>query len=183
MFRVGECIVSEYGDGVAERVVGQRRQGVPPGAQVGEACEQLVDGRAALTGVPGALGQAPQPSYQSVELGRPLAGLSVAHAPIFQQGLSESGRLRHSDGQAKTCPGSCPMSMPQSEETHQSLLAKIPEATGRDVASWLHSLEQGPALLRFEERVNWLRDEHNLPHGYARAIVHEHDKRRAASRA
>jgi hypothetical protein len=75
------------------------------------------------------------------------------------------------------------MSMPQSEETHQSLLAKIPEATGRDVASWLHSLEQGPALLRFEERVNWLRDEHNLPHGYARAIVHEHDKRRAASRA
>ena len=75
------------------------------------------------------------------------------------------------------------MSMPQSEETHQSLLAKIPQATGRDVASWLQSLEQGPALLRFEERVSWLRDEHNLPHGYARAIVHEHDKPRAASRA
>jgi hypothetical protein len=71
------------------------------------------------------------------------------------------------------------MSMPQSEETHQSLLAKIPEATGRDVASWLHSLEQGPALLRFEERVNWLRDEYNLSHGHATAIVHEHDLRRA----
>jgi hypothetical protein len=75
------------------------------------------------------------------------------------------------------------MSMPHSEETHQSLLARIPEATGRGLPEWLASLEQGPALLRFEERVNWLRDEHNLPHGYARAIVHEHDKRRAASRA
>ena len=45
------------------------------------------------------------------------------------------------------------MSMPQSEETHQSLLAKIPEATGRDLPSWLASLEQGPTLLRLEERV------------------------------
>ena len=71
------------------------------------------------------------------------------------------------------------MSMPQSEETHQSLLAKIPE----DLSSWLASLEQGPTLLRFEERVNWLRHEHDLPHGYARAIVHEHDKRRAAARS
>jgi hypothetical protein len=75
------------------------------------------------------------------------------------------------------------MSMPHSEDTHQSLLARIPQATGRDLSSWLSSLEQGPGLLRFEERVNWLRDEHNLPHGYARAIVHEHDKRRAAARA
>jgi hypothetical protein len=75
------------------------------------------------------------------------------------------------------------MSMPQSEETHQSLLAKIPDATGRDLASWLESLEHGPTLLRFEERVNWLKAEHNLPHGYARAIVHEYDKRRAAARA
>lgn len=75
------------------------------------------------------------------------------------------------------------MSMPQSEETHQSLLAKIPQATGRDLSSWLASLEQGPTLLRFEERVNWLKSEHDLPHGYARAIVHEHDKRRAASRS
>jgi hypothetical protein len=44
-------------------------------------------------------------------------------------------------------------------------------------------LNDGPALLRFEERVNWLADEHGLPHGYARAIVHEHDKRRAAARS
>jgi len=75
------------------------------------------------------------------------------------------------------------MSMPQSEETHKSLLAKIPDATGRDLSSWLESLEHGPTLLRFEERVNWLKAEHDLPHGYARAIVHEYDKRRAASRA
>ena len=74
------------------------------------------------------------------------------------------------------------MSMPQSEETHQSLLARIPQVTGRDVPTWLECLSAGPGLLRFEERVNWLADEHDLPHGYARAIVHEHDKRRAAVR-
>jgi hypothetical protein len=75
------------------------------------------------------------------------------------------------------------MSMPQSEDTHQSLLARIPGATGRDLPTWLGALDQGPTLLRFEERVTWLRDEHSLPHGYARAIVHEHDKRRAANRS
>lgn len=74
------------------------------------------------------------------------------------------------------------MSMPQSEDTHQSLLARIPQATGRDVTFWLECLEDGPGLLRFEERVNWLRDVHELPYGYARAIVHEHDLRRAAAR-
>jgi hypothetical protein len=75
------------------------------------------------------------------------------------------------------------MSMPHSEDTHQSLLARIPEATGRDLSAWFGCLEAGPGLLRFDERVTWLRDEHDLPHGYARAIVHEHDLRRAASRA
>ena len=74
------------------------------------------------------------------------------------------------------------MSLPRSEETHQSLLARIPGATGRDVSTWIGCLDDGPTLLRFEERVNWLRDEHSLPHGYARAIVHEHDRRRAAAR-
>ncbi|HVV77061.1 MAG TPA: DUF4287 domain-containing protein [Mycobacteriales bacterium] len=75
------------------------------------------------------------------------------------------------------------MSMPHSEDTHQSLLARIPETTGRDLSSWFGCLDAGPGLLRFDERVTWLRDEHDLPHGYARAIVHEHDLRRAASRA
>jgi hypothetical protein len=74
------------------------------------------------------------------------------------------------------------MSMPHSEDTHQSLLARIPQATGRDLPTWLGCLDDGPTLLRFDERVTWLRDEHSLPHGYARAIVHEHDKRRAAHR-
>lgn len=75
------------------------------------------------------------------------------------------------------------MSMPQSESTHQSLLARIPTATGRDLRTWLGCLDDGPGLLRFDERVDWLRDEHGIPHGYARAIVHEHDKRRAAARS
>lgn len=74
------------------------------------------------------------------------------------------------------------MSMPQSDETHQNLLSKLPEVTGRDLPAWFRCIDDGPALLRFDERVNWLRDEHALPHGYARAIVHEHDKRRAAQR-
>jgi hypothetical protein len=75
------------------------------------------------------------------------------------------------------------MSMPHSAETHQSLLARIPEVTGRDLSTWLSCLEDGPALLRVDERVNWLADEHGISHGYARAIVHEHDKRRAAARS
>lgn len=71
------------------------------------------------------------------------------------------------------------MSLHHSEETHQSLLARIPEVTGRQLPQWFEAIENGPGLLRFEERVTWLRDEHELPHGYAQAIVHEHDKRRA----
>ncbi|MDX6226114.1 MAG: hypothetical protein QOJ92_886 [Frankiales bacterium] len=70
------------------------------------------------------------------------------------------------------------MSLNQSEETHQSLLARIPEVTGRELPQWFEAIENGPGLLRFEERVTWLRDEHSLPHGYAQAIIHEHDKRR-----
>jgi hypothetical protein len=47
---------------------------------------------------------------------------------------------------------------------------------------WFAALEAGPALSRFDERVNWLRDEHGLAHGPATAIVHEHDRLRAARR-
>jgi uncharacterized protein DUF4287 len=71
------------------------------------------------------------------------------------------------------------MSLNHSEETHQQLLSRIPTATGKDVSDWFHTLEDGPGLLRFEERVNWLRTEHDISHGYATAIVHEHDKRRS----
>ncbi len=71
------------------------------------------------------------------------------------------------------------MSLHHSDETHQQLVAKVPEVTGRDMREWFSTLDDEPALLRFEERVNWLRDEHGLPHGHATAIVHEHDLRRA----
>ncbi|MHB8340735.1 MAG: DUF4287 domain-containing protein [Mycobacteriales bacterium] len=74
------------------------------------------------------------------------------------------------------------MSLHHSPETHQSLLARIPAVTGQHLPHWFACLDAGPALLRFEERVNWLRDEHGLPHGYAQAIVHEHDRRRHAAR-
>ena len=69
-----------------------------------------------------------------------------------------------------------------SEETHQSLLARIPEVTGRQLPAWLECLDNGPALLRVDERVSWLRSEHDISHGYATAIVHEHELRRAANR-
>lgn len=60
------------------------------------------------------------------------------------------------------------------------MVLRIPETTGRPLDDWMNCINDGPSLLRFEERVSWLRDEHELSHGYARAIIHEHDLRRAA---
>lgn len=39
-----------------------------------------------------------------------------------------------------------------------------------------------PCLLRFEDKVSWLRSEYDLAYGHAKAIVHEYDLRRAARR-
>jgi hypothetical protein len=72
------------------------------------------------------------------------------------------------------------MSLHHSEETHQNLIARVPTVTGRELPEWFKTIEDGPAFLRFEEKVNWLRDEHGLAHGHATAIVHEHDKVRAS---
>ena len=71
------------------------------------------------------------------------------------------------------------MSLNHSEATHQQLVERVPQATGRGLPEWFQALEDGPGLLRFDERVNWLRDEHGISHGHATAIVHEHDLRRA----
>lgn len=67
-----------------------------------------------------------------------------------------------------------------SEKTHQQLVERLPDATGRDLKSWLHDLSDGPAFSRFDEKVTWLQDEHGLSHGFATAIVHEADLARAA---
>ncbi|MBB5939147.1 DUF4287 domain-containing protein [Streptomyces zagrosensis] len=72
------------------------------------------------------------------------------------------------------------MSQVFSAETHHNLLSRIPECTGREVADWLRTVDEGPALFRFEEKVSWLRGEHKLAYGHAKAIIHEHDLRRAA---
>lgn len=74
------------------------------------------------------------------------------------------------------------MTLHHSEETHQLLVDRVPDATGRGLKDWFEIVEGGPSLMRFEERVNWLRDEYDLPHGYATAIIHEMDKHRAARR-
>ena len=71
------------------------------------------------------------------------------------------------------------MSLHHSEETHQNLLARVPGVTGRELPEWFREIEGGPAFLRFDEKVNWLRDEYDLAHGHATAIIHEHDLRRA----
>ena len=71
------------------------------------------------------------------------------------------------------------MALRHSEETHQNLVARIPQATGRELPEWIRALEEGPAFLRFEDRVSWLRNEYGIAHGHATAIVHEHDLRRA----
>ncbi|MCK9923551.1 DUF4287 domain-containing protein [Frankia sp. AgPm24] len=70
----------------------------------------------------------------------------------------------------------------RSAQTHQYLIERIPKVTGHEVNIWLGRLAEGPGLLRFSERVNWLRAEHNLPHSYASALVHEADLRRRAIR-
>lgn len=72
------------------------------------------------------------------------------------------------------------MSQTFSAETHQNLLSRIPQSTGREISEWIRTVDDGPALFRFEEKVSWLRGEHNLSYGYAKAIVHEYDLRRAA---
>jgi hypothetical protein len=71
------------------------------------------------------------------------------------------------------------MTLNHSAETHQALLDRLPTATGRPLADWYQALEQGPTLLRFDERVNWLRDEYGISHGFATAIVHEYDVKRS----
>jgi hypothetical protein len=75
------------------------------------------------------------------------------------------------------------MGVHHSEETHANLLARVPQATGRDLKEWFHTIEDGPSFTRFEERVHWIQDEFVLPHGIAVAIVHEYDLQRAARRA
>ena len=49
------------------------------------------------------------------------------------------------------------MSHVLSEETHRNMLARIPHCTGREVSDWLRTVDEGPALFRFEEKVSWLR--------------------------
>jgi hypothetical protein len=67
------------------------------------------------------------------------------------------------------------MSLHHSEETHRNLLARVPQATGRQLSEWFQAMEDGPAFLRFDDRVRWLREEFSLAHGHATAIVHEFD--------
>ncbi|HET6635387.1 MAG TPA: DUF4287 domain-containing protein [Streptomyces sp.] len=67
-----------------------------------------------------------------------------------------------------------------SEETHRQLISKIPQCTGREISDWLRTVDEGPSFFRFDEKVSWLRGQHDLSYGYAKAIIHEHDLRRAA---
>jgi hypothetical protein len=72
------------------------------------------------------------------------------------------------------------MSLMYSEATHQNLLSRIPVVTGREMPDWLKAVDEGPGLLRCEEKIDWLRREYGISYGYAKAIVHEYDLRRAA---
>jgi len=74
------------------------------------------------------------------------------------------------------------MGVHHSEETHANLLARVPQATGRDLKEWFHCVEDGPSFTRFDERVHWLQDEYTLSHGTAVCLVHEYDVQRAARR-
>jgi Domain of unknown function (DUF4287) len=70
------------------------------------------------------------------------------------------------------------MSVHHSEETHRNLVERVPQITGRAMPEWFHAIDAGPSFARFDERANWLTDEHAIPHGYATAIVREYDKHR-----
>jgi hypothetical protein len=70
------------------------------------------------------------------------------------------------------------MSLNHSPELHKNLIARIPSVTGRAIPEWFECIENGPAFLRSEERVNWLADEHGISHGYAVALVQEHGRHR-----
>ncbi len=70
------------------------------------------------------------------------------------------------------------MSLPHSEETHRNLVERVPKITGRQMPEWFHEIDAGPSFARFDERANWLSDEHAIPHGFASAIVREYDKHR-----
>lgn len=72
------------------------------------------------------------------------------------------------------------MTVYHSEETHRNLVERIPQVTGRGLSEWFHEIEQGPSFSRLDERVSWLRDDYQLPHGYASAIVREHEKHRTS---
>jgi len=74
------------------------------------------------------------------------------------------------------------MPVQHSATTHASLIEKVPSVTGHDVEYWMKCLQDGPGLLRVEERASWLRDEHELPPPFAAALVHEHNLRRGAQR-
>ncbi|MCB5166278.1 DUF4287 domain-containing protein [Streptomyces bambusae] len=72
------------------------------------------------------------------------------------------------------------MSVEFSEETHRNMISRIHRTTGRELADWLRTVDEGPSLVRFEEKLSWLRGAHELSYGQAKAIIHEYDLRRAA---
>jgi hypothetical protein len=70
------------------------------------------------------------------------------------------------------------LSLTHSPELHKNLIARIPSVTGLQLREWFSRLESGPAMVRCQERANWLADEHGLSCGYATAIVHEYEVQR-----
>lgn len=70
------------------------------------------------------------------------------------------------------------MSQNHSPETHKNLIERIPTVTGRDLPEWFSAIESGPSFVRPDERTNWLADEHGISHGYAAALVREHERAR-----
>ena len=70
------------------------------------------------------------------------------------------------------------MSLNHSPELQTQLIARVPSITGRELPEWFLAIDDGPSFLRCDERANWLADEHGLTHGFAAAIVREHERHR-----
>ena len=71
------------------------------------------------------------------------------------------------------------MSVHHSDETYANLVARLPQATGRDVKEWCQVVEDGPSFSAPDETVHWLQDEHGLA---AQLCQGDHPRVRQAAR-
>lgn len=64
-------------------------------------------------------------------------------------------------------PGNTP------EKMFETMLANLPEKTGKSLDAWLRAIAKS-RLSKHGEIVKWLKTEHGITHGFANLIAHKH---------